>query len=381
MPNPTPTNKPPVRIMVVDDSAIVRGLITKALGQQPSIEIVATAFDGYSAISEIQRQPVDVVVLDIEMPRMDGITALPELLKVSPHSKVIIASTLSQRNAEISLKALSLGASDYIPKPSSRDKDGNDRFYQELYEKIVALAPTRIMAAYAKPEPVDAAAMMKTPMGNAFKHDAPEIKTNSLSDASIYPAKPPRAIAIASSTGGPQALLRIFAQMKGKLNSTPIFITQHMPPNFTTILAGNIKQSGEKDCHEAIDGEVVKPGVIYLAPGDFHMQAAMRDREIVIGLNQNPPVNFCRPAADPMIESLQAIYGQSLLLVVLTGMGSDGFLAAQKLHKAGGTVIAQSKESSVVWGMPRAVAENQACRGVLSLEDIPRYLLKACQEN
>lgn len=377
MPNSTPTNKPPVRIMVVDDSAIVRGLITKALGQQPSIEIVATAFDGYSAISEIQRQPVDVVVLDIEMPRMDGITALPELLKVSPQSKVIIASTLSQRNAEISLKALSLGASDYIPKPSSRD--GNDRFYQELYEKIVALAPTRVVAAYTKPEPIDA--IVRTPMGATFKPDAPEIKPNSLNDSSLYPSKPPRAIAIASSTGGPQALLKIFAQLKGKLNGVPIFITQHMPPNFTTILAGNIKQTSEKDCHEPIDGEVVKPGIIYLAPGDFHMQPVMREREVVIGLNQKPPVNFCRPAADPMIESLQVIYGQQLLLIVLTGMGSDGFVAAQKLHKAGGTVIAQDKDSSVVWGMPRAVAENQACKGVLTLDDIPRYILKACQES
>ncbi|MFO1242256.1 MAG: chemotaxis-specific protein-glutamate methyltransferase CheB [Rickettsiales bacterium] len=375
------TTKSPVRVMIVDDSAIVRGLISKMLGEQRSIEIVATAFDGFSAIAEIQRHHVDVVILDIEMPRMDGLTALPELLKVSPHSKVIIASTMSQRNAEISLRALSLGASDYIAKPTSqRDKENNDQFYRELFEKIMALASASSTPAYVKPEQGAAASIQKTPMGNAFKSDAPEIKKNALGDSSIYPNKVPRAIAIASSTGGPQALLKLFAHTKGRLSHLPIFITQHMPPNFTTILATNIRQTAEKDCHEAVDGEKVKNGIIYLAPGDFHLQPVVRDREVMISLNQNPPVNFCRPAADPMIESLLDIYGQHLLVLVLTGMGSDGYLAAQKVHKAGGTVIAQDKDSSVVWGMPRAVAENQACRAVLSLEDIPAYLLKACRE-
>ena len=221
---------------------------------------------------------------------------------------------------------------------------------------------------------------MKAPIQQTFKSDAPEVKKNSLSDSAIYPATSPRAVAIASSTGGPQALLKVFGELKGKLLNVPIFITQHMPPNFTTILATHIRQISDKDCHEAVDGEAVRPGTVYLAPGDFHMIPAMRDREVVVTLNQNPPVNFCRPAADPMIEALCDIYGQQLLLVVLTGMGSDGYLGAAKLHKSGGTVIAQDKDSSVVWGMPRAVAENNACKGVLSLDDIPRYLLKACWE-
>lgn len=365
--------KSPVKVMIVDDSAIVRGLITRSLEGHPGISVVATAFDGYSALAEIKRQPVDIVILDIEMPRMDGITALPEILKLSPQSKVIIASTLSQRNAEISLRALSLGASDYVAKPSSqRDKSESDRFYAELIAKILAFAPAVPAVQAIKPE-----APRPAP---AFKPDAPEIKKNTLNDSAIYPMTAPRAVAIASSTGGPQALLKIFTELKGKLLNVPVFITQHMPPNFTTILANNIRQVCEKDCHEAVDGETVRPGAIYLAPGDFHMQVQSRERETVISLNQNPPVNFCRPAADPMIESLCDVYGQQLLLVVLTGMGSDGYLGAGRLHKAGGTVIAQDKESSVVWGMPRAVAENRVCKGVLPLDDIPRYLLKACWE-
>lgn len=376
MPLTTTPSKPPIRVMVVDDSAIVRGLITRSLSDHPGIKVVATAFDGYSAIAEIQRQPIDIVLLDIEMPRMDGITALPELLKLSPHSKIIIASTLSHRNAEISLRALTLGASDYLAKPSSqRDKTESDRFYSDLVEKILAFAPAHPVQPTLKQEQA-----MRPPVQQTFKPNAPEIKKNVLTDAGIYPSMSPRAVAIASSTGGPQALLKLFAELKGKLLNIPIFITQHMPPNFTTILANNIRQVSEKDCHEAVDGETVRPGAIYLAPGDFHMIPQMRDREVTISLNQNAPVNFCRPAADPMIEALCGIYGQQLLLIVLTGMGSDGYLGAAKLHKSGGTVIAQDKDSCVVWGMPRAVAENQACKGVLSLDDIPRYLLKACWE-
>jgi two-component system chemotaxis response regulator CheB len=186
-----------------------------------------------------------------------------------------------------------------------------------------------------------------------------------------------QAVAIASSTGGPQALAELFKSLRGQIAPVPIFITQHMPASFTTILAENIAKASGADCHEAKDGELAKPGVIYLAPGNFHMVTEFSGKGTVIRLNQNPPVNFCRPAADPMFESLSAIYRERLLGVVLTGMGSDGLNGAKKIVADGGQVIAQDEKSSVVWGMPKAIAEAKIARAILPLNEIGSYIVRA----
>lgn len=345
-----------IRVMLVDDSAIVRGLISRALTEDPMIEIITNANNGAAAIPMAREHQPDVIILDIEMPEMDGITALPKLLEVAPRAKIIMASTLTIRNAGISLQALGLGASDYVAKPTARTPEELDQFYRELKEKIHALAASSV--AVSQP-----AIAVKPAIKPAISAKPPV-------------ALPIKALAIASSTGGPQALMKLFGDLKGQLTHLPIFLTQHMPPTFTTILADHLSKASGRSCSEAKPGEEVKAGHLYVAPGDFHMRAVKENEKIILRLAQDPPVNFCRPAADPMIESLSAIYGRHLLLVVLTGMGQDGFEGAKKLVAAGGSVIAQDEATSVVWGMPKAVATNNLCQAVLPLQDIAGYLIQ-----
>lgn len=349
-----------VRVMLVDDSTIVRGLITRALTETPDIQIVATAFNGARAVPIAKEHQPDIIVLDIEMPEMDGITALPKLLEAAPETKIIMASTLTLRNAGISLQALELGASDYVAKPSARLPEELEIFYRELREKIHALAGSKKQRAASPPVPAPPVAS--------------SANTITLLSSHMPLTAPIKALAIASSTGGPQALIKVFSGIKGKFSQLPIFITQHMPPTFTTILAEHLSKAGERMCMEAKNGEEVKPGHVYVAPGDYHMLVAKESGKLVLRLNQKPPINFCRPAADPMIQSLSEVYGKNLLVVVLTGMGQDGLEGAKTVVANGGGVIAQDEASSVVWGMPKAVATNNLCRAVLPLPEIADYL-------
>ncbi|MDE3060496.1 MAG: chemotaxis response regulator protein-glutamate methylesterase [Pseudomonadota bacterium] len=341
----------PVRVMLVDDSAVVRGMIAQTLA--PDATIVATAANGAQAIPLATQHRPDVIVLDVEMPEMDGLTALPKLLEASPNTRIIMASTLTQRNADISLQALSLGACDYIAKPTSMGGGTVlQDFQRELRQKVMALGSARKTHVVTIPKPV---AVASAPARRMLV----------------------RAIAIASSTGGPQALMTVLGGLKGKFLDIPIFITQHMPPMFTTILADHLTRASGRPCHECKDGEVVQPGRIYLAPGDFHMTVEKQGGAIIAYTNQQPAENFCRPAADPMLRSLSTAYGSGLLTLVLTGMGSDGLEGAKAVTAAGGAVIAQDEATSVVWGMPRAVAEKGLCRAVLPLSEIASYIIKA----
>ena len=358
-----------IRVLLVDDSAIIRGLIAKALSADNTIAIIGSVMDGVMAIQEAKTLQPDIVILDIEMPKMDGITALPEILNASPRSKIIMASTLTERNATISLKALSLGAADYIPKPSSRDADNLPAFYRELLSKIHALAP---IGAAASPAVVRPATVVATPIApKPIAKPYPVLAPGAPLNTSII-----KALAIASSTGGPQALTALFTQIKGSIKNIPIFMTQHMPPTFTTILADQLSKVGERPCTEAKEGETPLPGHAYLAPGDYHLVPEKRDTGCVLRLNQNPPENFCRPAADPMLRALSAIYGPHLAVLVLTGMGQDGMEGAKVVVKNGGSVVAQNEATCVVYGMPKAVVENDLCKAVLPLTEIGPFLIK-----
>jgi two-component system, chemotaxis family, protein-glutamate methylesterase/glutaminase len=356
----------PVTVIIVDDSIIVRGVISRLLRAEPQIEVISTAIDGVMAIEHVKNLKPDVVILDIEMPNMDGMTALPLLLKASPNTKVIMASTLTLRNADLSLKALALGASDYLPKPSATDRNEMDRFLHELLHKIMALAGRTVTQPSAPIHTNAPAAPTQYPTFQAHMLRAPTLA--------------PKALAIASSTGGPQALNTLFTQLGGALKTVPIFVTQHMPPAFTKILATNIAAVSGRECHEAEQGEVVMAGRTYVAPGDFHLLLERHGSEIRVQLDKGEMINFCRPAADPMIRSLVEIYGGHLLLVVLTGMGQDGLVGATFLAQAGGAVVAQDKETSVVWGMPKAVSDAGIASAILPLNDIAAYVKKAFGE-
>lgn len=349
-----------VRVMVVDDSVVVRTLIARMLSEEPDLTVVATAVNGRIAVERLSRTAVDVVVLDIEMPVMDGLTALPKLREADPKVKIIMASTLTLRNADISIEALKLGAADYVPKPSSAEslKPGGE-FHRELTAKVRALGKARRRPAPAAGAPPPAA------QGSG--------------SAPIALRKPgllrPSVLAIGSSTGGPAALFALLGGLKTE-TKLPILITQHMPPMFTTILAEHISKSTGKPCAEAKNGEALQSDRLYLAPGDFHMTVAAKGPNQTIRLNQEPRENFCRPAVDPMLRSVAKAYGARVLAVILTGMGADGLDGGTEVVQAGGTVIAQDEPTSVVWGMPGAVATAGLCSAVLPLPELAGHIAK-----
>lgn len=347
-----------IKVMVVDDSVVIRGLISRWLGEVPELEVVSAQRTGLAAVNDLVRAAPDVVVLDIEMPEMDGLTALPKLLALKRDLIVIMASTLTQRNAEASMKALSLGAKDYIPKPEgNHGVTTSMEFRRELVEKVKALgaAARRRAAAAARPAgalPERTAAPVKSSVLRPFSNVVPRI------------------LAIGSSTGGPQALNTLFSSIGSSIGRIPVVVTQHMPATFTATLAAHIEKASQKPAREGQHGEPVLPGHIYVAPGGKHMVLDGTNAAPTIKLTVDPPVNFCRPAVDPLFESVAKLYGPAILSLVLTGMGSDGALGAKAIADAGGSVIAQDEASSVVWGMPGATANIGACSAILPLNDI-----------
>lgn len=362
----------PIRVMVVDDSAVVRGLVTRMLEAKPDITVVSSVGNGKMAVDSLKRNVIEVIVLDIEMPVMDGLTALPELLAVDPSIRIIMASTLTARNADISLKALSAGAVDYIPKPSSsRELSGGQDFAQELIDKVTTHGGERRKekGAPAVSDKKPISTIKPVTLKGAPKQTA-DIKLR----AANLKTKPD-VIAIGSSTGGPQALFSVLKGLSGKVKQ-PILITQHMPATFTKILAEHINKMTGWQCQEGADGTVVEAGKVYLAPGDYHMVVENKGVNKVIRLNQDPPENFCRPAVDPMLRSVCAAYGSKVLTIILTGMGSDGMKGGKVVVETGGDVIAQDEKTSVVWGMPGAAAQAGICSAILALEDIPPHVIK-----
>nr|WP_236024702.1 chemotaxis response regulator protein-glutamate methylesterase [Arenibaculum pallidiluteum] len=359
-----PAADDPYRVMVVDDSAVIRGLLTRALEGDADLRVVSSVGDGQMAVNALQRQPVDVIVLDIEMPVMDGLTAIPKLLAVDPHVKIIMASTLTLRGAEVSMKAMQLGAADYIPKPTStREISGADVFREELKQKVRALGLAARRGGTRRTDPRGERAPLPAPTIRRPVTHAPVVLR------SMPVGLHPDIVAIGSSTGGPQALFEVLSHLRGGI-SQPILITQHMPATFTTILAEHITRQCGIPCAEAKDGEALQGGRIYLAPGDFHMVLAQRGAGTVVTINKEPPENFCRPAVDPMMRSIVRIFGRRVLAVILTGMGQDGMRGCQEVAAAGGLVLAQDEASSVVWGMPGAVAHAGVCNAVLPLKEV-----------
>lgn len=391
------------QVMVVDDSAFIRGAISRAIESCDGLRVAVSVSNGEQAVRALQREAVDVIVLDIEMPIMDGLTALPKLKEIDPAVQVIMASTLTQKNAEISLRAMSLGATDYIPKPSSsHEVMAAQDFQRDLVSKVMALGAlarrsgVREMPRSApKPKgtdaltPFHASARTATPLTSPSVKDVPverpkraETVRPVLSFAPgakrdivlrKEPINRPDVLAIGSSTGGPQALFKVIKDM-GKGLPQPILITQHMPPSFTTILAEHITRQCDVVCNEAKDGDVLVGGQYYVAPGDFHMLIERKGADSVVRLVKDPPENFCRPAVDPMLRSLSNIYGRNTFVVILTGMGSDGTKGGEVVVKAGGSLIAQDEATSVVWGMPGSVALAGLCTAVLPVQEIGGYV-------
>jgi two-component system, chemotaxis family, protein-glutamate methylesterase/glutaminase len=364
----------PLRVMVVDDSVVIRGLIGRWIEAEPDMVVAASLRTGLDAVNQVERINPDVAVLDIEMPDLDGIAALPLLLAKKRNLVIIMASTLTRRNAEISFKALSLGASDYIPKPeSTREPAAAETFRHDLIQKIRHLGAKVRRPVPVAPSPPLAPTLGHAPAPGVRPALAPVAHPQLLRRA--FSTHPPRALLIGASTGGPQALMALVSGIGPVIDRFPVLITQHMPPTFTTILAEHLARASHRPAHEGVDGELVKPGRIYLAPGGRHMRVVRYGANAAIALDDGPPVNFCKPAVDPLFASAIDVWQGGILAVVLTGMGSDGMRGGKDIVAAGGSVIAQDEATSVVWGMPGAATHAGICAAVLPLGQIAPKLV------
>jgi two-component system chemotaxis response regulator CheB len=382
-----------IGVMVVDDAVVVRGLLARWVETETGLRLVGTARSGREAIEQIERVNPDVVVLDIDMPDTDGITALPFLLAKKPELVVIMASALTRRNAEISLQAMALGAADYVPKPqTTHDLTSSVAFRRELIEKIHVLGARKKRREAAPALPAAPAIPHQPPVvvphvplphvpvphrdgtgTSPYRYVAsPALAPGSESRIKLrpFPAMPPRVLLIGASTGGPQALNALVGTLGLVIDQAPVLIVQHMPATFTTMLAEQLARTSGRLAREAVHGEAVRAGQIYVAPGGHHMRVIRIDGVASIALDQGPPVNYCRPAVDALFASAAEVWGSRNLAVVLTGMGSDGTRGCGDIVTAGGAVVAQDESTSVVWGMPGSAAHAGVCSAVLPLADI-----------
>jgi two-component system chemotaxis response regulator CheB len=365
-----------VRVMVVDDAVVPRGMMVRWINAEPDLKVVAALHNGREAIEHLERTAPDVVLLDIDMPEIDGITALPRLLEMRRDLVVLMVSTLTRRNAEISLRALALGALDYLTKPeTNRDLTGSLTFRRDLIDKIRALCSGRrprigSFAAETVQVPIPRYRLPLTGPSPSIVPEAAETDRGPHHALRPFSRVAPKALVIGSSTGGPRAVSDVIGALGPVIDLAPVLITQHMPPKFTAIFADHLARTNDLCVREAEHGEPVYPGRVYVAPGGRHMRVVRVGADTRIVLDDGHLINFCKPAVDPLFSSAAAVWGPATLALVLTGMGSDGLHGAADVVAAGGSVIAQDRESSVVWGMPGAVANAGLCSAILPVEQL-----------
>jgi two-component system, chemotaxis family, protein-glutamate methylesterase/glutaminase len=320
------------RILIVDDSVVVRKILSEVISQDPDLEVAGTAVNGHIGLTKFSALHPDLILLDVEMPEMDGLTTLAELRKIDSRVPIVMFSTLTEAGAATTLSALALGASDYCTKPSNTGSlaESTDTLKNELIPKIRALCKLGVSLPHQK------------------KVVAP------VSKPAVKLPRKLEIVAIGTSTGGPNALAEVIPKISPNF-PVPIVIVQHMPPSFTRLLAQRLSAQSTILVREAVEGEKLGPGNVWLAPGGSHMLVAKTINGVTIRLTKTPPENFCRPAVDVLFRSVAQVYGAQALGVVLTGMGSDGLIGAKSIRQAGGEIILQDEESSVVWGMPGSI--------------------------
>ncbi len=340
---------PRARVMVVDDSAVVRRLVSAALARDEALEVVGTAPDGRTALERLPGLRPDVVLLDLEMPEMDGLATLAELRKAWPRLPVIMFSRHTQRGVEATVQALILGANDYVPKP------GDGRGVEEVIEGLL-IPKVKALAARAA-------------AGGAGEAARPAAGAASGKASAALPRPPVEVVLVGSSTGGPNALAEMLPAFPRDW-AVPILIAQHMPAEFTGPLAARLSDRSGLRVREAADGEPVRSAQAWVAPGNHHLVLRGEGQALRVGLDQGPPVNSCRPSVDVLFESAARACGAGCLAVVLTGMGQDGLRGCAAVREAGGQVVVQDEATSVVWSMPGCVAEAGLADAVLPLSQV-----------
>lgn len=346
-----------IGILVVDDSIMVRRLVTEEIDAQPDMHVVGSANNGRIALEKAAQLRPDLITLDIEMPEMDGLTALNHLRESHPKTPVIMFSSLTELGAKATLEALSRGASDFFAKPHGAGglEASRQVIRSELIPAIRALCVRKQAALTAPIKPVAPRAALPVRDGKqATRIDV---------------------LAIGASTGGPNALAEIFAKLPARL-PVPILLVQHMPPMFTQMLAERLTKSSPIATVEAKSGMELLPGRAYIAPGDYHLVVTRDGDKLLTEIHQEPHENACRPAVDPLFRSVAKLYGANCLGIVLTGMGQDGLRGSEAICAAGGTVIAQDEATSIVWGMPGFVTRAGLASKVLPLPQIADEIIE-----
>lgn len=345
-----------IRVLVVDDSLVIRRALRECFRADPEIEVVGVADTGVAALEQIDVLKPDLITLDIEMPEMDGLETLRTLRARGSNIPIIMFSKYTSDGATATLEALELGASDVVAKPEAHGGKGAPC---DIVKRLLA---TRIRAlgrqSHKGRKPVPPPHADTVPMIPASEYEVPH---------------PVDAVGIAISTGGPSALVEVVAKLNHNLPG-PIFLTQHMPPVFTKYLAERLTVKGALPAHEATEGMIAQAGNIYIAPGNFHLELKRSGAEVLIHLSQAPPENSCRPSADVMFRSMAAVYGSHVLAVVMTGMGQDGRKGCEEIRGHGGSVVVQDEATSLVWGMPKAVVTAGLHNAVVRLPDIARVI-------
>jgi len=344
-----------IRILVVDDSVVVRRMVTSVLSEDPLLEIAGVAANGRIALSKVPQVNPDIIILDVEMPELNGLETLAELRKTYMLLPVIMYSTLTTRGAEATLDALTLGATDYVTKPSNvgNAAQGMECIRTELIPKIKAIcsrtAGLELSLANMPPPRAKQAQERKAPVSP--RADRVDI------------------LAIGVSTGGPNALAELLPALPENF-PVPIVIVQHMPPIFTRLLAERLSAQSQVRVDEGAPARTLEPAEAWVAPGDYHMVVARDGPSVRLHTYQGPPENSCRPAVDVLFRSVAEIYQSHALAVVMTGMGQDGFRGSERIKDAGGQVLAQDEATSVVWGMPGFVANAGLADKVLPLVEL-----------
>jgi two-component system, chemotaxis family, protein-glutamate methylesterase/glutaminase len=361
-PPPAAGPKPRVRVLIVDDSALVRRILTEVLSADPALEVVGAASDAYMARDRIKQLNPDVLTLDVEMPKMDGVTFLRNLMRLRP-MPVVMVSSLTEHGAEVTLDALAVGAVDYLPKPKIDIAATLTDYADELRAKIRSAATARV-----RPYTGSAA-------GNGGATVAPRLGVDAV--LAKTPARrqfrtTDRIIAIGASTGGTEAIKEVLVQLPA---DTPgVVITQHIPKAFSTPFARRMDACCQMTVYEAQDGQVILPGHVYIAPGDQHLLVVRDGARYVCRLDEGPPVNRHKPSVDVLFRSVAQQAGRNAIGVILTGMGKDGAVGLREMREAGSPTIAQDEATSVVWGMPGEAVAIGAAAETLPLGQVAARL-------
>jgi two-component system chemotaxis response regulator CheB len=351
-----------IRVLIVDDSVVARRLLNDALSADPAIEIADIAATGRVAMAKIPYCKPDLVTLDVDMPEMSGLETLSAIRKEHPHLPVIMVSNLTEHGAVVTLDALSLGATDYVTKPS--DVRNRDAALRQVREELIPKIKTfcRLAGAEAPPAvppPTRPSSLRTIPPAETFLSETARVD----------------AVFIGISTGGPNALAELLPALP-KDFPVPILIVQHMPPIFTKFLSDRLSAKSQFKVMEAQAGEIPEAGRVYVAPGDHHMLVEREGTDVRIRVNLDPPENSCRPSVDVLFRSAAKVYGSRSLGVIMTGMGQDGLKGCEKIKEAGGHVVAQDEASSVVWGMPGFVVRAGLADRVLPLSQMALEILR-----